>query len=278
MTEHRPPAQTGAQLGHEGRGDGIYLSGNFLSDDVLNLVQLLGEGHHTGLLSYESGEHTKRVFFLDGVIVAAESTDLRESLGRYLVARNMCTQEDVRRGLEYQRKRGIFLGGALIGLRCVSKEQLREALVGKTEEVVLGLFDHSAGGSLVFEPSPVDPSSLNFVVEMTAEDALWQGEKRRQDLAELRRALGGEGTVVSRTERKPPADLGCFTRTLLDLADGHRSFEDIARESGVPEYWVGTELSALVESGLVERRRHWASEGTPVLDEVSGKENQGVGP
>ena len=62
-------------------------------------------------------------------------------LGDILLARDIVSEEDLRRGLDYQRETGAKLGEALVALDLVSEEQLADALSAQRGLQVVNLAD-----------------------------------------------------------------------------------------------------------------------------------------
>lgn len=251
----------------------LTLRGSLQTMEVPSLIQLIASGRKTGLLRCVLGTNTTKIFFLEGKIVAAESTDPLQTLGQYLIMCNLCSEGDLKRGLEMQKRTGAFLGGALIELGVLERAQLRQALQGKTEEIVCDLFDWGKG-SFDFVAQVVDPASHPAALELDLERTLLRGSLRKDKLEQIRQMFPRARTVLRRTNMAfESPDARPFTTKVLALVDGRRSIAEIQLEARGSEYRVGQELLELVDQGYVEIDPSAVAEATEIRSAIDDAES-----
>ncbi len=245
MNETAPSAR------ERGLSRDVILRGAFDGHDVINLMQSLEHSKQTGALTFALEETRQVILFVDGRIVTATSNDLRDSLGSYLLARGACSSGDIQNALQLQKKKRMLIGGALIELGVVDRDQLSRALSGKTEEILYSLCERNEG-EVAFAPSIVDPDSLHYCIDLSPADVLWRAESRRRHKNEILDELGGLAAIASPRPDFDRSTLGPFGCHVMQIVDGFRTLLAVARDAGVPQYWTLNEAHHLQKAGAIE--------------------------
>ena len=109
----------------------------------------------------------KRIYFLNGVVVSADSNSTNETLGALLLEENRVSEEEVERALAIMQQERCQLGEALVRVGAISATERHEALRLQLRERVLkcfrfqrGTFSFTADGTvggdrLTYEENPV---------------------------------------------------------------------------------------------------------------------------
>jgi serine/threonine-protein kinase len=200
-----------------GRLDGARLLPVFFS---------LVHGQETGVLHLWDQARRKKVYFVDGRPEFVASTDRRELLGEFLVARGYCLRMEVDMALALLPRYGGRLGDALVGLGVLRPVHLFRAIAEQVRERMLEAFRWRQGNWAFVDglrsheetfPMGYDPFEL-------LRDAVLRAHP-----AELEAALSPMRELVLRPTQRPPVALRVFrlpddwTRVLRAI-DGQHTF------------------------------------------------------
>lgn len=119
--------------------------GSLTSVDFAVLLKDLTFHKATSCLNLRYGRVKKVLFFRDGDLVFAVSNQLRETLGRFLLARGRIDDETYRAGLEAMQAQGQKLGEFLLGQEAIEPRDLFEAIRQNVLDKVLEVFTWQGG-------------------------------------------------------------------------------------------------------------------------------------
>ncbi|HUF18705.1 MAG TPA: DUF4388 domain-containing protein [Thermoanaerobaculia bacterium] len=140
---------------------------------VPELFQWISQSGKTGTLrvSLPASEHT--MSFDQGKLVFCASTNLDQSLGRFLIAQGHLSEEMHREAIRVRDRSEISLGMILMELNMVRELDIRHALGRKAEEQLLELFV-SSEGAFRFNPEiplidmiPIEIDLTQVILEVT---------------------------------------------------------------------------------------------------------------
>ncbi|MFQ6131590.1 MAG: DUF4388 domain-containing protein [Armatimonadota bacterium] len=107
-------------------------------------------------------------------------------------------------------------------------------------------------GDFAFEATPVD---CPHTVTLAAESLMLEGAKRMDDWERLRASLPAPGAPLAVVkDLRAAGDLGVpleAARTVVELTNGGRTLEALARESGLPEVQAYEVIGALIKQGVI---------------------------
>jgi hypothetical protein len=173
-----------------------WFAGSLGALTVPEVVQFVFSSLKTGvlLLSFGDGDapredlpgalRRKSIYFRDGQVVFASSSEAKDRLGEVLAASGQVSADDLERCLRLVRS-GRPLGQALVDEGVLTAGQLYEAIGAQVREIFLGCFLETAGEFAFLEGSHDEQSQVKLP-ERTR-DLILQGMKRLEE-AELRRA------------------------------------------------------------------------------------------
>lgn len=173
--------------------------GSLVTVDVPVLLKDLAFHRTTGCLNLRAGKVKKVVFLQDGEITFALSNQLRETLGRYLLARGSIEEETYRAGLETMSREKKKLGEYLIETEAVDAQIIFDSIRQNVLEKVLDLFAWQTGDFLLTpyaEPPallPGQPFDMNRV--------LWDGIRGRFPFERLTASLAPHLELTVEAER-----------------------------------------------------------------------------
>ncbi|MCP3979949.1 MAG: DUF4388 domain-containing protein [bacterium] len=143
---------------------------HFTSQTIPELFRDLFLGERTGILALNRDCCEKRVFFFNGLIHYAESTEPEEDLGHLLVSEKKLSGgalEEARRAINDPRE----LPRALVNRELVSKHALGETVRSLVRTVIESVFTWE-GGSARFTDTPPPEDAFDTDVLRTFEDIL----------------------------------------------------------------------------------------------------------
>ncbi len=201
-----------------------YLAGTIPSLSIGEVLGHLVAAMKTGKLTVSSGPHRKTVYFRDGQIVFAASTELHERLGQLLVRLKMITAGLLEEALG-QVGPGKKIGQVLIASGRISAGDLYSAMTFLVREISIGLFELTEGGFFFLEGPFQSENTLKLPERTRA--VLVEGMKRGEEVERLRRRL--PGTLRVKRGPKPPTpgaeDLVLSVSAGTDLAQLRASYE-----------------------------------------------------
>jgi len=149
----------------------------FHSDMLNNLFLYIKNNGHNGILSMTTGPLTKSIFFKEGQIVFAGSTDATERVDNIFLRMGFMTEEQIREVEAHDDPRRF-------GVRCkeagfITYKQLWEALRAQVVGICCSLVDFPVG-SYFFLPNAVPGDSFShFCIEPT--QVLFEGVLRMDE-------------------------------------------------------------------------------------------------
>lgn len=133
-----PEARSLVTQGYQYRGD----LGERALPEMLYTIYQHGV---SGVVQAIQEDVVKRVYLRHGAIVYATSSNIKESLGPYLLKRGLITLEDFKVTMRQRRNTELRLGSLLIERGSLSPAQLYEAIRLQVEEIVWNLFAWDQG-------------------------------------------------------------------------------------------------------------------------------------
>ncbi len=173
-----------------------WFAGSLAALTLPEVVQFVFSSLKTGVLLLAFGEEDlsraedpeqlrrRSIYFKDGQVVFASSSDPTERLGPVLAASGFVPEEELERCARHM-KSGRPLGQVLVDEGVLTAGQLYEAITVQVKEIFLACFLETAG-EFAFVEGPQDDQNLVKLPERTR-DLILQGMKRLEEL-ELRRA------------------------------------------------------------------------------------------
>jgi Domain of unknown function (DUF4388) len=247
------------------------LEGTLKDFALADILQLIGLQRKTGVLTIEGEDDTVTISFLDGKVVASDSTArrLENRLGNLLFKANKISSEQLARVLEMQKSTLQRLGFLLIKERMVTPEDLREALRLQILRIIYRLFRWKDGRyhftqELIvdYDTDHLSPISTDQILmeaaRMTDEWPILQ-ERVRSLFAVYRRATGHERDNLVDEENGPSPE-GAIAVTYPELTvwpwiDGTRTVAEVIDSTFLSDFDVVKGIYDLIERGMIEEVR-----------------------
>lgn len=191
--------------------------------------------------------HRRTLYFHEGQVVFASSSDPADRLGAILWRLGIVPQADLERCGKLIRA-GRPLGQILVDEGLLSSAQLYEAIGIQVKEIVLASCLEQEG-EFAFIEGPFDEPGQVKLDERTR-DLLLQGMKRIEEVEQLTGRVGGRGAILVRGGADTEGLEGPEAR-LIAAADGRRTLAELASESGLGLYEAARLAAALVQGGAL---------------------------
>jgi hypothetical protein len=220
--------------------------------DLPELLFAVSETGKTGGLVVRAGDAEKELFLHDGNVVFASSSSPDDRLGTYLLQRDQISLHDLLR-LSQQVRPGVRLGTLLVQHGLLPSDELRRAVHGHVQSIVLSVF----GWTEVSYAFHEEPSAKQEAILLTTPipRLIVDGVERVASWARVTRALGSmdepfrivdgnEGALRS-------ADLDTATLELLAMMRHPKSVREVCEGSEMPDIAVCRKLWAFRVLGWV---------------------------
>ena len=116
------------------------LSGRLKTMDLAEVLQWVTIGRKTGSLAFVLDKTKVYIYLKDGRIISSLSNDPTKKLGQFLIFQGVLTEAQLKKVLEIHLKTGGALGSIVVQENFASQEDVQQALVKRTEEVIYELF------------------------------------------------------------------------------------------------------------------------------------------
>jgi hypothetical protein len=225
------------------RGDepAAWFAGSLAALTVAEAVQFVFTSLKTGVLLLAFGEgrgsaapdperlRRKSIYFRDGQIAFASSSDRADRLGHVLRRAGLVSAEDLERCGRLV-KGGRPLGQVLVDEGVLTGGQLYEGISLQVKEILFNAFVET-DGTFAFLEGAADERNAVKLAERTR-DLLLEGMRRVERLDALAAGLGGRRSVWAR--REPLSlPLDPDEQALLEAIDGTRDLVSVALEAGL---------------------------------------------
>ena len=219
--------------------------------NLSEILQWLQLGQKTGTLVISKGKITKEVYFTEGNVCSASSSDPSEFMGQFLLNSNKLSERQLKVALEMQDRDKEMLGSILLKQNILSRDELLKILEQVSEEILYDLFLWKEGN---FEfKDKLLPSREIAKFKMDITHLILEGVRRSDEWGRIREVFSSEDVVIKLVLPNVLAALPLHSNesVLLHLVDGRRSLRSIALEVRSNLFNVSRALFDLYEAGLV---------------------------
>ena len=242
-----------------------WFAGSFPALTVPEVLHLVFTALKTGvlLLSFGSererragspaspeGLRRKSIFFRDGQVVFASSSDRADRLGAVLWRHGQLPRQELERCGRMVRP-GRPLGQVLVDEGIFTSGQLYSAMSLQVKEIVLAAFVEPEG-EFAFVEGPFDERNAVKLPERTR-DLLLTGMKRVEALELSAHAEVPDRDALVRPTGRVGKGLDPKAERLLEACDGTRTVRQVIDESQLGVFEGVQALAGLVRLGLVDR-------------------------
>ncbi|HKQ96452.1 MAG TPA: DUF4388 domain-containing protein [Candidatus Polarisedimenticolia bacterium] len=246
------------------------LKGTLKDFSLADIFQLIGIQKKSGVLSLKSGQETATVSFIEGQVVAADSTlrRLEDRLGAVLVKSGRLSEAQLQEALRQQRSNLKRLGTVLVEGKFLDAAHLAEALQIQIGQMVYRLFRWTSGEYDFNQDARVE-YDRDLMQPMSAESVLMEGARILDEWPMIERGLRSmqavyrhanvaiAGSRSSAAVGRGDEAAGAVTlndqeRLVHGLVDGKRTVQEVVERSPLAEFETCRTLFELIGRQLVE--------------------------
>jgi transposase InsO family protein len=244
------------------------ISGNLETMELAELLQWVAQSGKTGTLVIGKAEVQKRIFFLDGRIIATGSTDPKEQLGHFLVSHGFINEQELVDAITQQESSGMLLGKILVTAGRISEQDLQDLLLLKAQEGIFDMFSWRAGEFRFVERETLDSGMIPIALDVAM--VVLQGMERLDEWNRIHECVPSHLCVPVWIAAYDDSELSAGERHVLELVDDDRSIEDICIETHSSNFYVSRILAAAARTGAIKmvRPRVEIREATPENDSI----------
>lgn len=202
------------------------ISGNLRTMPFADLLQWVSQSRKTGTLAVEGDPYNKKIYFRNGLVVAASSENPKEFLGYYLVGWGCLGEEELGQLLDMQDRHGTLLGELLVIIGRLSREELVHILQVKTEETIYELFLWEEGDFRFLEN--ILPAKKFQPLNMAVDTIIFEGVRRKDEWERSREHIPSPSWRPKLVRAVDVQQLGPVELSILREINGTNSIEEIA--------------------------------------------------
>lgn len=213
--------------------------------DVLSFLNMI---QRSGLLIIESGEHTIHIYFSNGEIVYAFSTNPEFKIGKTLYKLGLIGEKELKEA-EAHLAEGERFGSILLKKEFLKPKDLWMGLKYQMEEIVFSSFSVKEGLGTFFDNISPDPDLTR--ITLNTQNLLMEGFRRMDEWALIREKIPSGNVILEPSRNQPPLKISEGVRRVLESVDGKTSVEEIVRKSKLGEFNTYKILYQLLKLGII---------------------------
>ncbi len=230
------------------------LQGSFESLFLTSLLQLLCDENKSGVLRVTSGAKESKVFFKNGTIVYAISSEKQSRLGYLLRNNGLISAEQLQKCLELSREQKESLGKTLVDTGCLSRETLDEYNRKQIEEILYNILFWDQG-QFEYKDCALNLTGM-LVTELNPMRLILEASRRIDEMSVLTKQIPSDDLIFKISDKNRQTQEIKFTANewrVMTLVDGSRTVRQIINESGYDSFAVYKILYSLLSYGLIEK-------------------------
>lgn len=232
------------------------LTGNLENTPISDLFQFLSFSRMTGTLEISCQLISTSIFFANGEIISAGSSDPREYLGHFMVSRGIIDENQLVELIARQAEEKTLLGKLVIHEGIAEERVVTEILIEKITETVTNLFIQP-GGIFTFYQNFILPYMFH-TVRVPVMGLIMKGAVKKEMWEKMRSIAPSMSAVVERLrpfeEMQLVQDDNPINARILSLLDGKHSIAEICLETHSSEWTVFSFLYPLHLNGMIRFR------------------------
>ena len=226
------------------------ISGNLMTMELAELLQWIAQGGKTGSLLIDNGKVRKRIYFVEGRIVASASTDPSEFLGHFLVSHGHITENELAKAMEMQATSKMLLGKILVTIGSIEEDDLQRLLLMKTEESVYDVFSWTEGEFRFVEDEKLATGHVPMALDVQA--LTLQGMNRVDEWKRIRSVIATADAVPVTVRDFDFEKMSPGEANICRLIDDDRCIREICMHSHASEFQVSQTLFQKQQEGYIK--------------------------
>jgi hypothetical protein len=231
----------------------VSFAGNLKSVSPADIFQLIVSSKKSGALSVTNGGSRRLIYFKDGSLVYATSSDKQDLFGNILLKKGKITKPELDEMLK-QQKDGQKLGALLVEKEILTRDEVFDCLKMQIDEIVYGLFGWKDGDFEFIEGK--EPPADAILTELNPMNMIMEGLRRIDEWSELKKILPSDDAVIElMTEpniKTTEITLHKDELVVLALIGSGKTLSKIVEDSFLDQFDTCKALGNLLQNGLVK--------------------------
>ena len=248
------------------------IKGSLKEASLADVCQLLALGLKTGCLSVTDRSRFGQIYFDRGRITYSRILNRRDRLGDLLLREGILAPEQLASALEAQGKvPDRKLGEVLVERGDITSDDLSRVVRFQIEEAIYHLFTWSRG-SFYFEADN-RPEDADILVSISPDSLLLEAARRVDEWSLIEKKIPSLDLIFQIDQdrvREAFSEMTPEQQRITMLLDGAHTVQEIADETGIPEFDVGKALFGLIQAGFAARV------GKREQAQIRGKESEAL--
>ncbi len=232
----------------------MQLQGDFEGQALFTILQMLCDEQQTGLLKVTNNGDESRVFFQDGTIIYAMSSQKETKLGAILIRAGILTLDQLQSCLKIVRKQKEFLGKILVDEGYVSIEQLREFNQKQVEEVLYNLLFWK-NGKFVYRSGRLKLGNM-IVSKLVPMKVIMEVARRIDEMSIIKEMIPDENVIFKPSPKMASSaediKLTPVEWRLISLVDGMSTVKQLIDKCGYVLFEAYKILFSAALAGIIE--------------------------
>lgn len=229
------------------------LSGNLKTISFSDVLQLINMGDKTGTFEIKKGDSKKKIYFKNGKVIYATSSDKDELLENFLLKKDKITRKELEKAKDLQEETGRGFASTLVYLDILPKEEVADLLKTNVQEIIFEIFSWDEAEFEFLEDEL--PDTENVINALNTMNILMEGTRRIDEWEEIKNKIPADNTVLTISSeefaQKDEIKLKPEEGKVLSLVDGERSIEEIKEKNTAGELATCRAIYGLLTAGLV---------------------------
>jgi len=208
-----------------------------------------------GVMDFKSAGKTRKLYFIDGDVIFAASSDRADSLGDFLRRSGRISDAELEVSIsELTRSKGKRHGNILVEMGFLKREELGAAVREQVQSILWGLFNWTEG-EVGFRVGRFKDEEV-YKIRIPTPRAILSGCKHIKDAKIVMGRLGNRSTTFKSLEVPAHLEnlqLDSSERTVWKLVDGKRSLFEICEQGPLSAGINARILYALMYLQLIEK-------------------------
>jgi len=205
--------------------------GDLTEQPLAEMLMKIYQYRVPGVIELTHDDIVKRIYVRRGFVVYATSSELKDSLGSYLLETGMLSRDDFRRTMRERRGSKKRYGQILVDRNLLAPADLYDTVRHQTAEILWGLFDWETAEVTFSVGDYSDPAPT--AIQIPLRQVVKAGVRRSDGSRGLLARVGNKETVLESDfefEDLVEVALDREEYELLTLVDGERTLLDLCSE------------------------------------------------
>jgi len=251
------------------------LQGSLSERGVADVIRDIQAKDKTGILHLSRDELAKRLYFLDGGIVFANSDVESDRLGQFLISGGVIDASSYERAARTMKKTRRRLGRTLVALGDLHEERLDAMIDDQIQRIIYSVFSWESGE---YQFETIDkPVEEDLARALATDEIVLEGVRSMATESTIRHAIGDTERILHTAEGFALNDTNVSLTSsegfILSRVDGNTSVAEIVSISPLTDDETYRCIYGLVSAGIL-RLEEPASPPTGRMKPVSAVESE----